>query len=333
MKKIIIAIHGLGNKPDAALLRASWLKAIGEGLARRGKQKLNIPFEMVYWADISYPAPLSPEIDAPSDPLFLAEPYTASPEQSQKRRHLHAFALKFIETHLDRLFLKKDLSETFPGASAKMMAHHFSELDFYYTDECRSLKNEDCSAKAAIQARLRDTLQTYAGYEILLLSHSMGSIIAFDVLWDPSVNFKIHTLVTMGSPLGLPPIVARNFKAQQSLFPELKQPTAPECVWPHWYNLSDLRDTVALDHTLRDDYAANSKGLRAIDLLAANDYEVNSHPNPHKSYGYLRTPETARIIKAFLTSRRHDFIRRKCDLIVGGIAASTRRFWKGASGK
>ena len=159
----------------------------------------------------------------------------------------------------------------------------------------------------------------------------MGSIIAFDVLWDPVVNFTINTFVTLGSPLGLPPIVARNFQTQQVFLPRLKQPEAPKCIWPHWYNLSDRRDTVALDHTLRDDYGANPKGVRAMDLLVTNNYEINSQPNPHKSFGYLRTPEVAGIIDTFLSDRKDDFIKRKCNLMVGNIAASTRRFWKRVS--
>jgi hypothetical protein len=156
----------------------------------------------------------------------------------------------------------------------------------------------------------------------------MGSIIAFDVLWDPAVDCSIHTFVTLGSPLGLPPIVARNFKTQQSLFPHLHKPKAPNGVWPHWYNLSDHRDTVALDHTLRDDYGSNLKGLRAQDLLVTNDYEINGESNPHKSFGYLRTPEVARIVDTFLSDRKNDYIRKKCDLIVGNITASTRRIFK-----
>ncbi len=53
MKKMIIGIHGLGNKPDATLLHDWWLNAIHEGLGRISKPRENIPFKMVYWADIS----------------------------------------------------------------------------------------------------------------------------------------------------------------------------------------------------------------------------------------------------------------------------------------
>lgn len=330
MKKVIIAIHGLGNKPDEALLREWWLNAVHEGLDRIGKSRRKIPFEMVYWADISYPDPQDPAEKHPGNPRYLKEPYAMSHAELPSHRpgRLYLATLQFIETHLDKLFLRKNMSETFPKASSKMMEHYFTELDTYYTEECSSLQNEDCSAKAAIQARLQDMFDRYADHEILLLSHSMGSIIAFDVLCSPSTKISINTFISMGSPLGLPPIVARNFQAQKVQFPELKRPTAPESIWPHWYNISDCRDTVALDHTLRDDYGPNRKGLRAADLLVTNDYQINGHANPHKSYGYLRTPEVARMINTFLSSRRDNVIHRGYHRIAGKIAESTQRLWK-----
>ncbi len=304
MKKVIIGIHGLGNKPHAVQLHDWWLNAMHEGLERIGKPRKKIPFQMVYWADVSYSEPLDPEITDPEAPLFLKEPYTASPlsPPSRMRRQLDMHVLRFLEKHLDRLFLKKNLTEKFPGASAKIIEHYFSELNTYYTHECLSLHNEDCSAKAAIQAKLFKTLQNFSRCKILLIAHSMGSIIAFDVLSDPSVDFTIHTFITMGSPLGMPPIVARNFQSQKALLPELIKPRAPECITARWYNLSDRRDTIALDHTLRDDYGSNQNGVKAIDLMVRNDYKVDSEPNPHKSFGYLRAPEAAGIIDVFLSS-------------------------------
>jgi hypothetical protein len=334
MKKVIIAVHGLGNKPAAPVLEESWLKAIHEGLDRIGKSRRKIPFKMVYWADISHAEPLDPAVDDPESPWFLKEPYTPSPSDlrpSGKPLRLRLYLLKFVERHLDKLFLRKNMAETFPSASAKMMERYFADLDLYYTDACRSLENEDCSAKAAIQRRLRDVLQEYAGFEILLVAHSMGSIIAFDVLWPPPCAVPIHTFITMGSPLGLPPIVARNFQAQQAVFPQLKRPRAPDCVGPHWYNLSDLGDTVALDHTLHDDYATNRQGVRAVDLIVNNDYEIDGHANPHKSFGYLRTPAVAGMIDTFLTDYPTDKLARNLHRLKGRITETTRRLWKGAS--
>ncbi|MDF7798892.1 hypothetical protein P4C99_05430 [Pontiellaceae bacterium B1224] len=323
---MIVAIHGLGNKPPVDVLREGWLQAIREGFKRIGVSHADIPFEMVYWADISYREPLNPDEKDPEALLFLKAPYLPSTVlPAIKPQRTKMAILQFIERNLDRLFLRKNLAETFPAMSVKMMEHYFADLDTYYTDECRSLKNEDCSVRYATHERLREVLARYAGYEILLLTHSMGSIIAFDTLSNPDNGSEVNTLVTMGSPLGLPPIVARNFQFQQELFPGLRKPRTPAAVWPHWYNLSDLRDKVALDHTLRDDYAANARGVRALDLQVVNDYQVGDEPNPHKSYGYLRAPETAEIIDTFLASRRDHSFKRACRFISSNLLTIPRR--------
>ncbi|HSR88591.1 MAG TPA: hypothetical protein VLL07_06515, partial [Pontiella sp.] len=305
MNKVIIGIHGLGNKPRAALLHEWWLNAMHEGLERIGNPRQEIPFKMVYWADVSFSEPLDPSLTDPEDPLFVKEPYAAGPAcpTASKPQKLRMHLLRFIEEHIDRLFLNKNLTEKFPGASAKIIEHYFEELNTYYTHECVSLENKDCSAKGAIQARLRGLIEEHKGCEIMLMAHSMGSIIAFDVLSNPSVDCRISTFVTMGSPLGMPPIVVRNFGVQKALHPELSKPEAPHCITKHWYNLSDRRDTIALDHTLRDDYRSNRNGIKAIDLLLRNDYRYNGEANPHKSFGYLRARETAGIIDAFLSGR------------------------------
>ena len=109
------------------LLRESWLNAIYEGLDRLNKPREEIPFEMVYWADLSYPEPLDPEERDSDNPLFLDEPYTPSqaPKFPRKRRRFYMSVLEYLEDHLDKLFLNKELAETFPGASTKMMEHFF----------------------------------------------------------------------------------------------------------------------------------------------------------------------------------------------------------------
>lgn len=332
MKKIIIAVHGLGNKPPADTLSEGWLKAIHEGLERFGSPRSSIPFEMVYWADVSYANPLDPEEKDPEAPLFLKAPYRPSTSRpAPKPRRIYLALLRFMEKNLDRFFLRKNLKETFPTAMSKMMERYFSDLDTYYTDECRSLGNKDCSAKGAIQERLSQVLEKYAKYEILLLTHSMGSIIAFDALSTPENGIEINTFVTIGSPLGLPPIVARNFENQKAWQPNLRKPTVPDCIWPHWYNLSDQRDHVALDQTLRDDYAPNERGARALDLRVINDYQIGDDANPHKSYGYLRATETADIIDTFLSEQLDSRLRRTCRLITSNLLAAPHRLWKKVS--
>ena len=78
----------------------------------------------------------------------------------------------------------------------------------------------------------------------------------------------------------------------------------PENIVHSWYNLTDLRDRVALNYNLADDYQPNSNGISVIDKQVLNTYEYQGLINPHKSYGYLRTPQMAEIIYTFLCRGR-----------------------------
>jgi hypothetical protein len=132
----------------------------------------------------------------------------------------------------------------------------------------------------------------------------MGSIIAYDVLTQSVPDIRIHTLVTMGSPLGLPVVM------HKILSEEHKQPQkhliaqTPENIVGTWYNFSDPQDKVAAEYNLREDYKENSRHVRPIDIIVHNDYEFEGKPNPHSVYGYLRTQEMARVIYNFLHYRK-----------------------------
>jgi hypothetical protein len=62
-----------------------------------------------------------------------------------------------------------------------------------------------------------------------------------------------------------------------------------------------------VDTSLRDDYRKSDTSTFIEDDLIVNEYtftdkDGKQSSNYHKSYGYLRTPELAGIIKAFLLS-------------------------------
>lgn len=312
MKQVIIGIHGLGNKPEASTLKSWWLKSIKEGLNNIGKCRSRIPFEMVYWADIMHESPLHSEITDKENPKYIEEPYVEG--KLVKRiddTPLTKKVLQYIEEQLDKIFLNDDFSINFKNVTDKLIHHYFTELDTYYAEDCKSNVDKDCSARESIQKRLSSVLEKYKSYEILLIAHSMGTIIAFDVLSKMDDNFSINTFVTIGSPLGLPVIGGRIFAEQKQLNVNLKNPVAPDSISGSWYNLSDILDKIALDHTLNDDFDANCFGIKATDMSVYNNYEINNEPNPHKSYGYLRTTELATIIDTFLKRNRSDILFRK----------------------
>ena len=54
MRKVIIGIHGLGNKPPKALLKIWWKKAIREGLKAIGHSRFFVKFELIYYKVINF---------------------------------------------------------------------------------------------------------------------------------------------------------------------------------------------------------------------------------------------------------------------------------------
>jgi hypothetical protein len=111
----------------------------------------------------------------------------------------------------------------------------------------------------------------------------------------------IDTFVTIGTPLGLPIIKSRIVaEHKQGSSPQGLLQT-PDNINAHWYNLSDLRDKIAINYMLQDDYKENARHIGPVDKIVTNDYVYGDQKNPHKSFGYLRTSEMAEIIRGFLS--------------------------------
>ena len=298
MSKIIIGIHGLRNKPSRRILTRWWKRALREGLKHAGHPRRFFRFKLVYWADVLHPRPLNPRARNPEHPLFIASPYSpakhaATPKSTDLRKKM----LDALEKQLDTIFLNDDGSLNFSGISDLIIRRYFEDLNAYYAKAIRSRHGNEIAVKDIIRDRLARTLRKHRKKNILLIAHSMGSIIAYDVLTQNASDVQIDTLVTIGSPLGMPAIISKALSEQNH---KRKKPPTPDNVLKRWINLSDLEDKVALNYNLGDDYRANKKDVKPVDMQVVNDYEINGKRNPHKSYGYLRVPEMAETIHHFL---------------------------------
>ena len=305
MSKIIIGIHGLGNKPPPKTLSRWWKAAIKEGLERIKKATTEFSFELVYWAHYLYAHPLKPRIKDPEDPLYVEDPYvrtkknTVAGQPCEFRKKI----LDYLNEQLEKIFLNEDLTINYASISDFIIHHFFSDLEAYYQNFCVRRHKQDCRAKLVICSQLAESLKKHRRKKILLIGHSMGSIIAYDVLTRYAAKVPVDTFVTIGSPLGIPVIKSRlaaDFKNGTSQPGGLK---TPDNIQSNWYNLSDLKDKIAFDYTLNDDFEENAARIRPVDRIVFNNYEFGGKKNPHKSYGYLITPEMAEIIDDFLNNK------------------------------
>jgi hypothetical protein len=294
MRKMIIGIHGLGNKPPRRLLEHWWEKAMREGFRNSGKSSLAMDFELAYWADIIHPEGLRPWVRDTSHPLYEKEPYRKSPAGGSSNDPFFRRAInKLTEQGMESIFLDEDRSLKFKGLSNIILKNYFTDLNDYF--------NGDPAIRTAIQNRLISTLDKRRQSDILLIAHSMGSIIAYDVLMLGRTDTAIDTLVTIGSPLGLP--VIQSLILEQTPKEGDRRLKIPSGIQKKWYNLADIRDHIALDSTLADDYPLGKGAAGIIDMEVYNDYVIDGKSNPHKSYGYLRTPDMCGIIQNFIASR------------------------------
>ncbi len=309
MKKIIIAVHGLGNKPDRKLLEKWWIEAIKEGLEQIGKP-VKIPmFKMIYWADILYSDPLDEKITDKKHPLYFHEKYVRSKGNSHTEAGMTRQKFQsLMEEAMDNIFLNDDYSLNFSGITDKILKKYFSDLHIYYSINGTDLEGKVYRTKDLIRKRIASAIKKYKNYDIFLISHSMGSIIAFDVLKFMLPEIRINTFATIGSPLGLP-VVLGKIAAENKIYSKEISMTTPESVKKHWYNFSDPLDNIAFDFRLSDDFNQNSSNIKPVDFIVSNNYEIEGIRNPHKSYGYLRSPRFSEILYSFITENKQSNYR------------------------
>lgn len=307
MANVIIGIHGLGNKPPKKVEEIWWKASIREGLKKIGKPRRFFNFELGYWAHCLYKSPLDLSIKDEKDPLYNSEPYvrTRGDKVEEKSSELRKKILHKIEAGLEKIFLNDDLTINYTSINDFIIHHFFKDFEKYYKADCMISPGGDQKAKDTIDMHLADVLKRNRKNKILLIAHSMGTIIAYHVLTEMVPQVSIDTFVTIGSPLGLPVIKNKIYAERRDKGQTEFRLKTPENVTSKWYNLSDLKDKIAMDYNLSDDYEENSRHVRVIDKVVNNNYKHNKIANHHKSYGYLRTPELAEIINDFLESEKH----------------------------
>ena len=108
----------------------------------------------------------------------------------------------------------------------------------------------------------------------VIVAHSLGSVIAYDVLSEPALaGLQVTLLVTLGSPLGIGNVQSKLRDGAGRPNPVPTQLTA-------WDNFADRFDPVALDATLYDEFRPPKD--------FAHDESVNNRArNNHDMPGYL----------------------------------------------
>ncbi|HTE16004.1 MAG TPA: alpha/beta hydrolase [Burkholderiales bacterium] len=305
MSKVIIGIHGLANKPARVVHCEGWIKSMQEGLLKNTTflGAAACAFEAsivadVYWADLMYPSP------SDNEPYIEAKPGAL---KVYKDRHLDELRAQ-LQGRLGWVADQVKATIGLDAVADAVLQAKLKDLAFYYDEDGKITDRHATQrlAREVLQDELIAVIQAHKGRDIMLIGHSMGSIIAYDVLrrlGQESGTVCIRHLVTLGSPLGLPHVKlkAEKFFAD-GVYGDATLRT-PTIVEKSWVNFADPKDPVAFDTHLGDDFGPNSGGVRVRDVLILNDYESSGRFNHHKIYGYLRAPEFSKHLNDFLGDR------------------------------
>lgn len=142
---------------------------------------------------------------------------------------------------------------------------------------------------------------------IMIIGHSLGSVIAYDALWKLShvgtVGCRVDLFLTLGSPLGTRFVQKRvlgHGGAGKQRFPTNIR---------RWHNLTAEGDLTAFDPRVRDDFRD------MIRMGLVEDIRDNSEPvynyfrsdqglNVHRSYGYLVNPAVGAVIASWWAEKK-----------------------------
>jgi hypothetical protein len=164
----------------------------------------------------------------------------------------------------------------------------------------RYFRNENNVASDIRELLKRELRPMFAANEkVLLIAHSLGSVIAYDTLWELThlehLEGKIDLLLTLGSPLGMDYV-------QRRLMGHERQGREQ---YPfnirRWVNISSVGDITALDREFRQDFShmleyGLIESIEDHSEAIYNYFRNEKGLNVHRSYGYLVNPAVGYII-------------------------------------
>lgn len=304
-------IHGLANKPAADILHQIWGRALAKGANNLDLGAEGVTTTMVYWADVLYPAPDPNVTEYENARENLPQALDASgdakiPEGTTVQEQRFLRAMREHDTHLSDAELAEGVKNELPDQKATNLERiplpwwiKKKIMEAKIRDSYLYLFNKEFSPRPGVSYRVQDELRRRfinalesaptSGPHVVL-SHSMGTMVAYDCLKRVRECPAIDAFVTMGSPLGIDEI-------QDCFQPEWTRSNGYPAhrIKSQWINLYDQLDVVCGgDPRLSNDYCDGNVG-RIQDVSVTNDGLWR-----HSVVKYLARDETRTVLRKLL---------------------------------
>lgn len=287
---LILYVPGMLPKPAPEQHREEVLRCLLAALRRQDETTAealldrSASFDLIGWTYDFYLEHRDPALDRSDIDAALAkgapDEQDIAEAQGWKRRLLHMSYL-----------LGDRLPFLVPKLANERVAVHLRDLRRYATNHNDIGEHVRRLVKRPLEAA------TAAGRPVLLLSHSMGSVICWDALWELSRRDQrkvtVSRWVTMGSPLG-GNYLQQRLKGFNDQGPE----RFPDNI-ESWINLASVGELTAFDRRLKNDFA----GMIEAGLISGIDdrelysfYRADGMLAVHNEYGYLMHNVTAQVV-------------------------------------
>ena len=280
----IVFVHGIRSKPAPAVL----LESYRFFLSKSCQIGLSLDqLQLAYWADLAGYAPRA-------DDRGGFRPYSFKERLKFGGLGLaKGVAIDAVESHLTDILSRAQAPDA--AEVVQRLAKSLKFLEGRLAVEVMKAFIHDVYAyfvggiREPVKDRLREQLDRVpAGSKVALFGHSLGSVVALDVLL--SDKRKVDWLLTLGSPLGF------NVLRDKMGFRPEEWNALPNQVG-RWFNLYDPVDTVSLDSELAVDLPAAAP----IDIAIRNEFVDSADERDHHAlYGFLAHPETGALADGFL---------------------------------
>lgn len=279
-QRCVIFIHGIGGKPEPEPYLREWIEALRHSLW------VDIPdeaFSMAYWAHLRAGASALPterkvvRALSPVQRAGLVRSGSGKAAALSPADRAVSGARGRAAGLVGRLVRRAE-------EVAEPLVRQFLDR---YVDDLHGYLYVEGKGEAIRQVLLDElTRASSEGKRIALVAHSLGTVVALDVLGrHPGVS--VECLVTMGSPLG-----------SQFIQEKLGFPGYPPNV-RRWLNVFDGMDILTLpDQEISNDITL--RGARLItDRMIRSNYSREGVRDPHHWFGYLSCQEVGDFVSHF----------------------------------